>query len=72
MGKFISAKFNSKCIQTGKEIKKGDHIYYFPGRGAFSSDSDVYKDHRGNQATADHVQAQEDAYFDNFCSRNNI
>jgi len=26
----ITAKFNSKCAETGKEIKKGENCIYYP------------------------------------------
>jgi hypothetical protein len=72
MGKFITAKFNSNCKQTGNKIKKGDHIYYVSGRGSFHFESEIYKEHRQVNIIADHIQANEDAYFDDFCSENNI
>ena len=72
MGKFMDAKFNSVCGQTGKSIKKGDSVYYIPGRGAFHDSSAIYQDNRENSETAGHVKAQEEAYFDNFCQKNNI
>jgi hypothetical protein len=72
MGKFMHAKFDSKCAQTSMKIKKGDHIYYHPGFGAYAENSKVYQEHKGNNSIADHIQANEEAYFDNFCSKNNI
>ncbi len=72
MGKFINAKFNSLCKQTGTKIKKGDHIYYVSGRGSFCLTSTVYQDQKSQGQTAAHVQANEEAYFDDFCSKNNI
>jgi hypothetical protein len=72
MGKFMSSKFDSKCSQTGNSIKKGDHIYYVSGRGAFCEQSKVYQEQKEADQTADYVQANEDAYFDNFALRNNI
>ena len=68
----MHAKFDSKCGQTGNQIKKGDHIYYVPGRAAFCSESKVYQDQKEQEQTAAHVQANEDAFFDNFSLRNNI
>jgi hypothetical protein len=70
MGKFMNAKFNSECKQTGEKIKKGDSIYYVPGRGSFCKNSQAYQDHRENHSTAEHVRANEEAYFDNFYHRN--
>jgi len=72
MGKFITAKFDSKCAQTGEQIKKKQHIYYVPGRGAFCENSKAYQDQREVKSTLDHVQANEEAYFDNFSRNNNI
>lgn len=48
MGKFIDAKHDGVCVQTKKQIKKGDHIFYFPGRGMFHSESSVYQEHLKN------------------------
>lgn len=37
---FTSARFNSVCPETGKEIKKGDRIAYYPrDRKAFHESS---------------------------------
>jgi len=62
----ITAKFSSKCHSTGQTIKKGETIWYDP------STKKVYKE--GNQPEinqdAIHVQANEDAYFDNWYARN--
>ena len=65
--KKIIAKFNSKCHATGKPIKKGEEIYFD------TYTKKVYK--LGAQPTeqaAGMVQANEEAYFDNFCQQNNI
>lgn len=48
MGKFIDAKHDGVCIQTKKKIKKGEHIFYFPGRGMFHSESFIYQEHLKN------------------------
>ncbi|MCC5935749.1 MAG: hypothetical protein JJU34_00580 [Lunatimonas sp.] len=48
MGKFIDAKHDGVCVQTKQKIKKGDHIFYFPGRGMFHADSSVYQEHLKN------------------------
>ena len=70
MGKFITARFKSQCAETGKTIKAGESIY-FDGK-AYSMESKVYIDRKETNQTFAHVKANEDAYFDNFCSRNNI
>jgi hypothetical protein len=72
MGKFMEAKFAGTCKQTGASIQKGDHIFYIPGRGSFHKDSTVYKDNKENSDTKHYIQAQEEAYFDNFALKNNI
>ncbi|WP_158858765.1 hypothetical protein [Lunatibacter salilacus] len=48
MGKFIDAKHDGVCVQTKKKIKKGEHIFYFPGRGMFHSESFIYQEHLKN------------------------
>lgn len=71
--RFITAKFASQCKETGSKIKKGDAILYNPNtKEVFCSKSKTYQDEHENRSTADYIQAQEDAYFDNFCQRNNI
>lgn len=73
MNKFIQAKFKGICHETGKTIAKGDSILYNTDtKKAYSSESSMYK--KAYECTQDayYVQAQEDAYFDNFCQRNGI
>lgn len=74
---FITAKFSSKCAKTGRTIKKGDPIAYDrAGKKAYCQHSHSYSAGapiRGEvDSLADYVQAQEDAYFDNFCQQNGI
>ena len=69
MGKFMQSRFKSTCAETGIVIKKGESIY-FDGK-AYCSRSNAYQ--KANEPTdIGHVEAQENAYFDNFCLRNNI
>jgi len=70
MGKFIKSKFQGICAETSKTIKKGDPIY-FDGK-AYSEASKVYKENKEAAETLAHILANENAYFDNFCLRNNI
>ncbi len=70
MGKFIESKFQGICAETSKPIKKGDPIY-FDGK-AYSEASKVYKENKEAAETLAHILANENAYFDNFCLRNNI
>lgn len=45
---FTTARFDSKCPETGKEIKKGDRIAYFPAtRAAYAEDSKAAEQVRG-------------------------
>lgn len=44
MGKFITARFQSVCSETGKIIKAGENIY-FDGK-AYSYESKTYKDRK--------------------------
>lgn len=72
-GKFIQAKFNSKCAETGKTIRKGERIFYaFDSKQAFCSTSTAFSSAHETESTAEFIQSQEDAYFDNFCQNNNI
>ena len=60
-----------KLLTTANaKIKKGEAIY-FDGH-AYSSSSNKYKENKEFQHLAEYIQAQEDAYFDNFCLKNNI
>lgn len=48
-----TARFASKCPETGKEIKKGDEIAYYPrDKRAFHTESKAAQDVRAMQATA--------------------
>lgn len=72
--KTITAKFNSKCAETGKALRKGDTIVYDPEtRKAYHLDSRMAKAEAAMQSNdAQYVAAQENAYFDNFCQANGI
>jgi hypothetical protein len=49
---FTRARFDSVCPETGKQIKKGDEIAYFPGtRKAYHTDSKSAADLRSMQAS---------------------
>jgi hypothetical protein len=69
MGRFLTARFKSKCAETGQTINKGDR-FYFEGK-AYCKDSKYYRIADRPLELA-YVEAQENAYFDNFCYRNNI
>lgn len=73
--KKISAKFNSTCAKTGKKIKKGEEMYYDYGTKKCYSIGSITPDEKQSveeNSVAQMVQANEDAYFDNFCQSNNI
>lgn len=78
MSLIISAKFNSKCAETGKTIKKHDPIYYDRvTKKAYCEHSQRYKDIKLFQDTAkivedDFIQDPGEQYFDNFCQNNGI
>ena len=46
----ITLKFNSKCAETGKPLKKGDKAIYYPnGKKVFSPDSKQAEEFRNWQ-----------------------
>jgi hypothetical protein len=55
---FTTARFDSKCAETGKDIKKGDPIAYYPAsQKAYCDDSKTAADLRGQQFAAAHNMA---------------
>ena len=64
------SKFASACAETGAKIKKGDSIY-FDGK-AYSSYSNKFKELKELDQLAAYIQSEQNAYFDNFCLKNNI
>lgn len=67
--KLLTAKFNSKCNATGQRINKGDQMYYdYAERKVYCKS---YID-QVNECynTKQFIEAQENAYFDNFISLN--
>tara|TARA_R100000655_G_scaffold90694_1_gene131325 strand:+ start:836 stop:1060 length:225 start_codon:yes stop_codon:yes gene_type:complete len=72
-GKFMTAKFPGVCHETGNKIKKGEDIFYsFTNRKAYSRNSQKYAMEQDRKNVAEHIHANENAYFDNFCVANNI
>lgn len=59
----MTAKYNGTCAETGKPIRKGDHIFY-DGK-AYCKDSKKYQSENEATNTSAYIQAQEDAYWDN-------
>lgn len=76
--KKITAKFNSKCADSGKPIKKGDAMYYdYATKKCYHMESNTVfmlgtTHEEARTDLSNYIQAQEDAYFDNFCQNNNI
>ena len=72
----IKARFASKCAETNKKIAKGESMIYEPNtKQCFCMDSSTAKIFlAGNYKSDDekYVDAQENAYFDNFLNNNNI
>jgi hypothetical protein len=69
MGRFLTARFKSKCAETGQTINKGDRFYFEVK--AYSKDSKYYK-LADKPLDLGYIEANENAYFDNFCIQNNI
>lgn len=68
----ITAKFTSTCPRTGLTIRRGTPCLYDPDtRRAYHSTASLPTE-PDDKDLSDHIQAQEDAYFDNFCQQNNI
>jgi hypothetical protein len=45
--KVIKARFNSICAETGKQLKKGDDILYYPNdKKAYHLDSKTYQEYK--------------------------
>ncbi len=64
---FTTAKFKSRCTQTGKFIDKSEVILYDKeNKKVYCSTSERYQQEKENRNTADVVDAQENSFFDNF------
>lgn len=76
--RFITAKFNSQCHETGAKIKKGDSILYDPNiKKVYCKGSTTYQARQSKEQSefeqAGRMAADEqDAYFDNWCQQNGI
>ena len=45
--KIITARFNSKCQETGREIKKGESILYYPiGKAVYHLDTKQHQEYK--------------------------
>lgn len=67
--KKITAKFNSKCAETGKPLKRGTDIYFdYNTRKAYHIESEAVQKYLNNieaDSIRAYIDAQESAYFDN-------
>jgi hypothetical protein len=65
----ITAKFNSKCAETGIVLKKGSVIYYDPHtKKAYHSTAKKVSESNEAEAIKSYIDAQESAYFDRYSS----
>jgi hypothetical protein len=68
--KVIFAKFPSHCADTGRRIIRGEAVYYDPaGKRVFCPRSDMARMYDSQQEARQvraYIEAQENAYFDNF------
>ena len=66
--RLIIAKFNSKCAETGKPLRRGDEIYFDTNtRKAYHKDAPFVKSELEHERRnlSSYIQAQEDAYLNN-------
>ena len=67
--KLLTAKFTSKCHKTGTKINKGEQFYYdYANRKVYCKK--YIDDFNECYNTKQFIEAQENAYFDNFISLN--
>jgi len=73
--RIITNKFKTKCAGTLRIILPRELIL-LDGKKAYSIHSKEYKAYQDQQneaiATKQFIEAQENSYFDKFCSLNNI
>ena len=76
----IVAIWNSKCAETKTRIPKGNSMVYdYDNKLCYLPETETAKrllarqaDRNESDAMKGYETAQENAYFDNFCSNNNI
>lgn len=70
---FINAKFKSKCAETGAAIAKGENcLYDRASKKVYCRSSKKYQGQQVADGTSSYIEAQENAYYDNFCLANSI
>lgn len=73
--RIITNRFKTKCAGTLRIILPGEKILLSNGK-AYSIHSKEFKQYQDEQNEAEsikhYIEAQDNAYFDKFCSLNNI
>jgi methionyl-tRNA synthetase len=63
----INAKFKSKCVETGATIAKGENCLYDKvTKKIYCRSSKKFLAEQETENTSSFIEAQENAYFDNF------
>ena len=72
--KTINAKYNSVCAETSCKIKKGERMVYdYSTRKCYAiGSSKAIAFINDKDDAGDMIEAEQEAYFDNFCQNNNI
>jgi hypothetical protein len=70
---FIIAKFSSNCVETGTTTAKGENcLYDRVTKKIYCRYSKKFQAEQETENTSSLIEAQENAYFDNFCQTNDI
>jgi hypothetical protein len=75
---YIVARFKGKCSETGKTIPKGENCLHDPFlKQVYAMDSPKgikwQQDEQNSHLEAGKMaQAEQEAFYDNFCQRNSI
>lgn len=69
--KKIFLRYNSKCADTGKILKRGNFAYYnSETKKIYFLDSIKVKEYFETENVKGYIEAQENAYFDKFVNFN--
>lgn len=67
------ARFNSVCAASGRRIKKGDRMHYdSTNKKCYHIDHKPNEDNGIDWGLAQTIEAEQSAFYDNFCRANNI
>lgn len=66
--RFIKTQFNTRCAETGDLIIRGDMIL-LDGKKAYSPRSKKFQAYSEEKSLASYIEAQENAYWDEFLAR---